>query len=135
MDYLEPHRICDGYPDCPLGKDEMNCYCPNRHNCGFLNADGTESRFANCIDKHLRCDNVQDCSNDEKNCYALSYDSIDGFPNQELEGWLQIQRSDEWYPLGFNILGNEQAHYKELFQSLAEEACQSTITQGRQAVW
>ena len=47
--------------------------------------EGNPQGFAHCIDQHLRCDNVQDCRNDENNCYALSYDVIDGFPKQSLK--------------------------------------------------
>ena len=34
--------------------------------------------------QHLRCDNIQDCSNDENNCYALSPAGtfLDGLPTQ-----------------------------------------------------
>ena len=76
--YLEPHRICDGYPDCPegtlspseicyvflsfeklfknlvsfsSGEDETGCFCANKHNCGFDLPDGTRAGFAHCIDQ------------------------------------------------------------------------------------
>ena len=43
-------------------------------------------KFVSSIDDHLRCDNVQDCDNDEKNCYTLTKEVIEGFPSQELQG-------------------------------------------------
>ena len=38
----------------------------------------------NIFVQHLRCDNIQDCSNDENNCYALSPAGtfLDGLPTQ-----------------------------------------------------
>ena len=98
--------------------------------------DGQIQGFAQCIDQHLRCDNIQDCINDENNCYALSPAGtfLDGFPTQELQGWLHIQRSGVWYPLAFDtdIIEGQRNEYDELFDELASEVCQSTVTKGFQ---
>ena len=49
-----------------------------------------------------------------------------------MQGWLQIHRSGQWYPLGFNIKKEEKAKYNTFFEALAEEVCVSTITKGSQ---
>ena len=39
--YLDPTRICDGYPDCDGGEDETGCVCqPWEHFCGSQGAKG-----------------------------------------------------------------------------------------------
>ena len=41
-----PEKICDGYPDCPLGEDENSCPCAGDSvQCGFL----TNTTFPKCV--------------------------------------------------------------------------------------
>ena len=49
-----------------------------------------------------------------------------------MQGWLHIQRSGIWYPLAFDtdIIESQRDEYNELFEGLASEVCQSTVTKG-----
>ena len=121
---MDPSRICDGYPDCISGEDEIGCVCqPWEHSCGAQGASGigTESQ---CIDIGLRCDNVIDCknSNDEMNCLALRNTVVPSqkFPRQEVQGLLHIQKSSDWYVFAMDISSpSDQDKYTDLVHDLA----------------
>lgn len=78
-------RVCDGYPDCPLGEDEIGCVCP----VGSFRCP-SEDKTHICILESLRCDNVFDCDGgkDEKNCFALAIGNLspDAYGTKESSG-------------------------------------------------
>jgi len=133
--YLDPSRICDGYPDCYDGQDEIGCLCSStEYYCGRgqLGEVGEADNLRKCIDAELRCDNVVDClgENDEFNCLALSPKPIlNKFPRQSTEGLLHIQRGYDWYVFAIDINNDEEGlKYQELLMDMSAEVCQSTIS-------
>jgi hypothetical protein len=137
VDYQKPFRLCDGYPDCPYGEDEIGCECfaGDQFNCGYgQDDDEDDEEKPNCIDVDLRCDNYIDCqlSNDEVNCFTLNSEVVKDtkrFPRQHTKGLLHIQRANEWRLLVVDpISETEKAAFLGLANDMAAEACMATIT-------
>lgn len=105
---LEPQKICDGYPDCPLSGDEIGCFGCDTFSYSCYNSqaeydDAKHSVLSMCYSITERCDGFQNCLNgkDEQDCTILVKKV--GPPVNYLvsyaEGFLHRNYKGRWYPV------------------------------------
>lgn len=102
---LDPKRICDGYPDCPLGNDEMGCFGCDAFSfsCHRTQKERELARGDQCYTLKDRCDGFSVCFNgaDERSCSMLvrNLGQQLSFQVSYLEGYLYRNYQGMWYPV------------------------------------
>ncbi|XP_066908844.1 serine protease nudel [Halyomorpha halys] len=72
-DRIQDEKLCDGYFDCPLGEDELECFGCSRDMFSCNNAASEEEK-PSCLSLKHRCDGIRDCPNgrDEVDCLIIT---------------------------------------------------------------